>query len=70
MGWTKGTLFASLPEDAQGGDKIALYKGGKVPIVLRSRGSELFEMVGDAYVYSVMFGEAWDGNRCRDLTLI
>ncbi|KIX97171.1 uncharacterized protein Z520_07285 [Fonsecaea multimorphosa CBS 102226] len=70
MGWTKKRRFANLPEDACLGDVVALVAGAKVPLILRPRGSDMFEIVGDAYVYGIMFGEAWDTDRCQRLVLV
>jgi hypothetical protein len=46
------------------GDCIALFAGGKVPVVIRdAEGSEgnmvLWRIVGDAYVHGIMFGEGF-----------
>jgi hypothetical protein len=42
---------------AEVGDRIALFKGGKLPFVIRSRGSD-WELVGDCYVHGIMHGKA------------
>nr|UMZ45313.1 hypothetical protein [Paramyrothecium sp.] len=57
------------------GDHIALFAGGGVPIVIRPKnqllGSETrWEIVGDAYVHGVMFGEAFDEARCETMWIV
>lgn len=46
-------------------DWVAVFAGGAVPIVVREAGivdtrGPLLEVVGDAYVHGLMFGDAWD----------
>ncbi|RFU30332.1 hypothetical protein B7463_g6012, partial [Scytalidium lignicola] len=70
MGWTEKGFFANMPQDAQPGDKVTILAGGKVPLILRPRGSSLYQLVGDAYVHDIMAGEAWDPSICRVIYLI
>ncbi|KAM5361669.1 hypothetical protein ACJZ2D_012946 [Fusarium nematophilum] len=56
------------------GDQIALFAGGAVPIVIREKGqpsgSTLWEIVGDAYIHGVMFGEAFDQRSCQTMWIV
>ncbi|TID14357.1 HET-domain-containing protein [Venturia nashicola] len=53
------------------GDQIWLLKGSKVPVVLRKKDEKSeYEVVGDAYVHGVMYGEAFDEEQCEQIVLI
>lgn len=49
------------PPDAMVGDEVWVLFCGNVPQVLRGRGGDEFEYVGDAYVQGIMDGEAVEG---------
>ncbi|KAF6820886.1 heterokaryon incompatibility protein [Colletotrichum plurivorum] len=52
------------------GDKIVIFLGGKTPYVVRELGEGSFELVGEAYVHGIMYGEFMtDGVEIRDLLL-
>lgn len=70
MGGGKRYEFANVPEHTRSGDVVALIRGAKVPMILRRRGSQLYEIVGDAYIRGIMFGEAWDQGRCHEIQLV
>ena len=63
----KGYL-ALVPGVSREGDSIFLLKGGITPYLLRARGDD-WELVGDIYVHSIMYGEAWDESLCYNVTL-
>jgi hypothetical protein len=46
------------------GDKIALFRGGVLPLVIRKQEDE-WHMVGDGYVHGVMKGEMFNDNKCQ-----
>jgi len=64
-----------FPERIYEGDSVVLLKGARVPFVLRKStqtrddGEELWGIVGDAYVYGIMAGEAWDETNYRTFIL-
>ncbi|TVY22146.1 Heterokaryon incompatibility protein 6,OR allele [Lachnellula hyalina] len=51
------------------GDAIALFKGGKMPMVLREAGDGDWRVVGDSYVHGIMNGEEFDRSRCDALRI-
>ena len=63
--YTKAGLIGLVSPQAEPGDCIALFAGANVPVVVRYAsgtpdGSETaWEIVGDAYVHGIMFGEAF-----------
>ncbi|MCJ1354564.1 MAG: hypothetical protein MMC33_004553 [Icmadophila ericetorum] len=65
---TKLGHLALVTQRAEVGDTIGLFKGGKVPLIVRPSESqpELWELRGDSYVHGIMKGEAWDEMRCVD----
>jgi hypothetical protein len=62
---TKGYI-GIRPRTLQKGDGVALFKGGMVPLVIRSLGDK-WELVGDCYVHGIMHGEAYLAQRCSVL---
>jgi hypothetical protein len=62
---TKGYIGIG-PCSLQKGDGVALFKGGMVPLVIRSLGDK-WELVGDCYVHGIMHGEAYSAQRCSVL---
>ena len=55
---------------AQAGDRVALFKGGKLPFVIRPKGDSGWELIGDCYIHGIMHGEAWDEAKCRRMKII
>jgi hypothetical protein len=64
---TKGYIGIG-PCSLQKGDGVALFKGGMVPLVIRSLGDK-WELVGDCYVHGIMHGEAYSAQRCSVLLI-
>ena len=62
--------FALVPDDSKIGDKIAIMKGGNLPLVLRRAGSRGMKLVGESYVHGIMHGEAWDDRKCERIRLV
>jgi hypothetical protein len=54
---TRGGSIGLVPINARVGDVVAVFTGGRVPIILRPEAGH-FNVVGDAYVYGIMDGEA------------
>jgi hypothetical protein len=50
-------------------DKVALLNGASVPVILRPHGDS-WELVGEAYVHGIIFGEAWDSSKCKEIRLL
>ena len=69
LGRTAGGLLCLLPAEAKIGDSIALLQGGATPYVLRAAGEE-YTLVGEAYVHGIMYGEAWELDRCEDICIV
>lgn len=53
---------------AQPGDRIGLFKGGKVPLILRqvANGSP-WQLVGEGYIHGIMHGEAFEEVKCENI---
>lgn len=66
---TGNGLVALVPHTTQIGDRIALLKGGKCPFVVRPWGRK-WKIVGDAYAYGLMEGEAWDLTKCKEMDFV
>jgi hypothetical protein len=57
------------PAACRVGDVAALFRGGRVPLVLRASGAGKWKLVGAAYVHGVMYGEAFEEDKCEICTL-
>jgi hypothetical protein len=62
---TKGYIGIG-PRSLEKGDAVTLFKGGMVPLVIRSRGDK-WELIGDCYVHGIMHGEKYSAQRCSVL---
>ena len=49
---------------AEVGDYVALFKGARMPFVIRSD-PDHWRLVGDSYIHGVMNGESWQVDRCE-----
>jgi hypothetical protein len=73
---SRGGLLGLGPAVCRRGDRIALLRGGRVPLVLRPVGNTTstsaprWVLVGDAYIHGVMYGEAFDEEKCERIWLI
>ncbi|RFU29649.1 hypothetical protein B7463_g6704, partial [Scytalidium lignicola] len=66
---TKKGHLALMVGGARPGDAIALFEGGKVPLVIRPTGQGTWRLLGDGYVHGIMKGEAWDKEKCEKIYL-
>lgn len=57
------------PRDMRSGDRIALFSGGKMPLVMRESGTGL-ELVGDCYVHGIMHGEGYHEDQCELIWIV
>ena len=82
IGYTQKGYFALLPAATEVDDNIVILKGGKLPLVMRPHGTpktnelskplgetKTNELIGEAYVHGVMFGEAWDASQCETIRI-
>ncbi|KAK4465092.1 heterokaryon incompatibility protein 6,OR allele [Cladorrhinum samala] len=74
-----GKGYVGLTErNVKAGDKVALVKGGRMPIVVREAVNDggdgddqsEWEILGDAYVHGIMGGEGWDEARCVEMRIV
>lgn len=74
----RGGLVGLCPWQTRPADRIVLLKGADVPFVLRpvavagGRKPTLsrWTIVGECYVHTVMYGEAWDESRCHAFHIV
>jgi hypothetical protein len=71
-GWAMATTvqgyIALTPPGAQLGDKIGLFKGGKVPLILRNDGFSC-QLIGECYVHGFIHGEAFREEECTPIMI-
>ena len=53
----------------QAGDCLALVEGLCVPIVLRPSKNKQWKLIGESYVYGVMYGESWSNDVVDNLCI-
>jgi len=58
------------PAAALGGNRIAVFRGARVPYLLRRAGFEKWELVGEAYVHGTIDGEAIVAQGGEDMSWI
>ncbi|KAF2264433.1 HET-domain-containing protein [Lojkania enalia] len=61
---TRKGYLALAPRFTRSGDWIGVFKGGKLPLVVRKE-DDYLELVGESYVHGIMKGEEWDENKCE-----
>ena len=59
-----------VPKKGREGDVIAVAIGSEIPLVLRPRGKEEYEVVGACYLHGIMDGEGLDKGRSENGTAI
>ena len=70
LGSTEKGYFALLPQKADVKDRIVILEGGKLPLVVRpSEDGDTFELIGEAYVHGIMFGESWKPEACETIRI-
>jgi hypothetical protein len=52
------------------GDLVVVFSGAEIPHVIRPRGGDRFEFLGDAYCDGAMDGEVWDKTRLETFLLV
>ncbi|KAH8589068.1 heterokaryon incompatibility protein-domain-containing protein [Bisporella sp. PMI_857] len=66
---TRDGYFAMVPPATKVGDQVGLFKGGKVPLIIRQKDDQ-WSLVGESYVHGIMHGEAFNEARSTELELI
>lgn len=52
------------------GDQVVIARGCQAPWILRPLGDDKWMYVGEAYVHGVMEGEAFDIDKCADISIV
>jgi hypothetical protein len=59
------------PDNVAVGDEVALFKGGRLPLVVRKAAVKgAWQVLGDSYVHGFMAGELWDELKSRDVCIV
>ena len=61
---TRNGYIGLAPRYAEPEDWIGVFKGGKVPPVIRADGP-CWQLIGECYVHGIMKGEVWDEEKCE-----
>ena len=65
---TIGGYIGLGPRSTAVGDSVTILKGARVPLVLRPS-NDRWRLLGEAYVHGIMFGEAFDEDKCQSMWL-
>jgi hypothetical protein len=61
------------PRDARVAGIVVLVRGREVPLVVREGEGEMKQerivFVREAYVHGIMYGEAWEEERCKQIEI-
>ena len=69
VGTEKGYL-GLVASGAQNGDRVAVVRGCRVPVVLRQvEEHREWQFVGDGYIYGMMHGKGFNLSNCRTLRI-
>lgn len=63
---TQSGLIGMATGDVEVGDSVALFEGGKVPLVVREKDQD-YILVGDCYLHGIMDGRAWEQDKCTTM---
>ena len=64
-------MIGWVPKKGREGDVIAVAVGSEIPLVLRPRGDEEYEVVGACYIHGIMDGEALEeGGSKMEMTIL
>ncbi|MCJ1360121.1 MAG: hypothetical protein MMC33_010124 [Icmadophila ericetorum] len=66
---TDHRMIGLVPGSAQDDDFIALFKGGRLPLVVRPKDGD-WELVGDCYMHGIMAGQIWDEKLCQEMWFV
>lgn len=69
IGMTENGYMGLLPGIAEVGDHVALFEGGKLPLIIRPNGSD-WELIGDSYIHGITKGELWDVEKCNKMWFV
>lgn len=66
---TEAGRLALIPGLARAGDSVGVFKGGKVPLIIRQRNIEKggWELIGDCHIHGIMGGEIFNVDKCEIL---
>jgi hypothetical protein len=68
---TKKGYLAVVPSQSVVGDHVALYKGGRMPFIVRQLGEgNRRELIGPCYVHGIMYGEGWNEALCEEAGIV
>jgi hypothetical protein len=66
---TKTGFIGLAAQLAEKGDKICLFEGGRIPLILRSKGA-YWQLIGDSYVHGIVQGGSFVQGKCKKMRLI
>lgn len=68
--WTEREYLGLAPPGAKKGDHVVVLEGSRVPFILRNVDGGFWKVIGECYVHGIMYGEAFDAQKCEDIILV
>ncbi|CAG8947767.1 unnamed protein product [Penicillium salamii] len=68
--WTEREYLGLAPPGAKKGDHVVVLEGSRVPFILRKVDGGFWKVIGECYVHGIMYGEAFDAQKCEDIILV
>jgi len=65
---TRNGYIGLAPRYTKPGDWVGVFKGGKVPLVIRPDGPHWL-LIGECYIHGMMKGEVWNEGKCKTVWL-
>jgi hypothetical protein len=65
---TRNGYIGLAPCCTRPGDWIGVFKGGKVPLVIRPDGPHWL-LIGECYIHGIVKGEVWNEGKCETVWL-
>lgn len=69
LGRTASGYLCAVPETTVVGDQVWLFKGGRVPLIVRPDGDGYLKLVGESFVYGIMKGEKFKEDQCVEFRM-
>lgn len=63
-------LTAADAVSSRPGDAIVIFKGGGRPFVIRKISDRTWRLIGDAYIHGIMYGGAFEEDKCENILLV
>ncbi|KAJ5261074.1 HET-domain-containing protein [Penicillium angulare] len=68
--WTQSGYLGLAPPGAKKSDNVVILEGSRVPFILRKVDGGFWKVIGECYIHGIMYGEAFDSQKCMKIILV